>query len=305
MKRIGAVVVSYNSAADLKKCVESFTSQSSADLHLETCVIDNYSSDKSVVEANKLKMCHVIANDTNTGFSVAVNQGLRYFIDQDFDYYIILNPDAIMQPGSVMNMLNAFNSDKDIAAVGPRMLHSDGSDATDGYYLKAPTLLTVAAFSTFLRPHALKNSYLVNRYQEQLGDKSQLVEQIPGACIFTSKEKLESIGLLSEEFAIWFEDVEWSYRARKKGYKLLFDVESSVVHDGGVSFSKWNDLNKAVTFYVSMKTFFRIHKPISYPFVVLTIMLNSFALFVKNKDRSNLEFIKRFMRLKKGVLPKN
>lgn len=303
--RIGAVVVSYNSADDLVSCLEGFLGQQSGSLKLEACVVDNNSKDASVAVAKKVARTHVIASENNDGFSVAVNKGIRYFRERQFDYVIILNPDATMQKKSVQTMLNAFESHKNIGAVGPAMLHADGTDASDGYYLKAPSFLTVACFSTGLRPYAIKRPWLMRRYEEDLSlGASRMVEQIPGACLLTSMAILDRIGDLDEDFAIWFEDVEWSYRARKFGLELWFEPAAKVVHEGGVSFAKWNDMNKAVTFYVSMKTFFKKHKPLSYPLVVLVILANSFLLFVKNRDRSNLVFAKRFLKQKKGLLPK-
>lgn len=303
MTKYGAVVVSYNSASELEACVTSFTSQvvQPGDEFI-VCVVDNASADESVTIA-KQHANHVIANEKNLGFSKAVNQGLHWLLDEQCGYVLILNPDAIVSPDAINTMQQVLDSDSSIGAVGPRMINHDGSDANAGYYLKAPSLLTVTFFSTHLRPWALKKKFLTDRYEEKLDNEVAEVDQIPGAAIFTSRQKLESIGLLSEAFAIWFEDVEWSYRARRKGYKMVFVPDATFVHEGGVSFSKWNNINKAVTFYVSMKTFFRLHKPLELPLIVLVIAINAFVTYLKNHDKDQLRFIKRFILQKTGQLP--
>lgn len=303
--KIGAVVVSYNSSGELRKCVNSFKSQKIANQNAKfiACVVDNASKDNSV-EIAKNSADHVIENKHNAGFSVAVNQGLKWLLDEGCDYLLILNPDAITKTAAIENMLEMLTSDENIGAVGPQMMNSDGTSANGGYYLKAPSVLTVLMFYTRLRPWALKHPKLLSLYEENLGNKVVDVEQIPGAAIFTSKDRLEKIGLLSEEFTIWFEDVEWCYRARKLGYRMVFVPNSHVVHEGGVSFAKWNDINKAVTFYVSMKTFFRLHKPLSLPLVVFVVSTNAFLTYVKNHDRDQVRFIKRFVRQRRGLLPK-
>lgn len=301
--KVGAVIVSYNSGAELGACITSVYAQSSPEIEATPIIVDNDSSDNSVLIAKKTKAI-VKANSSNLGFSKAVNLGIREAYRIDCTYILVLNPDAILKPGSLATMLKALSaSDDNIAAVGPFMVHEDGSPANEGYYLKAPSLLTVSSFSTLLRPWALKRKFLVNRYEEQNLTAMRPVEQIPGACLLVGKKHLDSIGLLDEDFAIWFEDVEWSYRARRMGYKLLFCPDAHVIHEGGVSFSKWDGLEKSVTFYVSLKTFFRKHKPLSYPLIVCVLVLNAFVSYTKSRDKNHLRFIKRFVGQRKGELP--
>lgn len=304
MNKIGVIIVSYNSAADLKACLDSVKLQDNSKFSTISVVVDNNSSDNSINVAKKLG-AKAIPNNKNLGFSKAVNIGIKEAYANNCDMILVLNPDAVLMDASIEAMLETFNNpvNTNMGAVGPMMVHEDGSSANDGYYLKAPSILTVGLFSTLLRKRALKNRFLVSKYEEQLHDKEVEVEQIPGACLLTSKDNLEKIGLLDEDFAIWFEDVEWSFRARKKGYKLYFCPLANVVHEGGVSFSKWIGLEKSVTFYVSMKTFFRKHKPFSYPIVVLILCINAFLSYIKSKDKNHLRFIKRFITQKTGSLP--
>lgn len=300
--RIGVVVVSYNSATELKECIDSIRAQDSNTIKTVPIVVDNNSVDDSILVARKAK-ADVIENGANLGFSKAVNVGIRHAYELDCNYILILNPDAMLMKHSTSALLRALEQTPNVAAVGPIMVHADGSLANEGYYLKAPSVLTVLCFSTFLRPWALKHPFLVKRYEEQNLVSERSVEQIPGACLLTTRAILDHIGLLDEDFAIWFEDVEWSYRARMKGYKLLFCPTAKVVHEGGVSFAKWEGLAKSVTFYVSMKTFFRKHKPLSYPAVLFVLCLNSFVAYLRSRDVNHLRFIKHFLLQKKGTLP--
>lgn len=300
--KVGVVIVSYNSSSELHKCVRSVLDQQSKNFSAQVFVVDNNSKDKSVSVAKKAG-AKVVKSQKNLGFSKGVNLGIKEAFQEHCNSILILNPDAILKKGSLDAMLDCLNSNNNVAAVGPLMVHSNGSPANEGYYLKAPSLLTVTCFSTLLRPWALRKNILTSRYEEKNLIAEREVEQIPGACLLVNKDTLEKIGLLDEDFAIWFEDVEWSYRARKFGYRLLFCPDAHVVHEGGVSFSKWEGLEKSVTFYVSMKTFFRKHKPISYPFVVIVLCINAFISYVKGRDKNQLRFIKRLIIQKQGVLP--
>lgn len=303
-KKIGIVIVSYNSANELAACIKAAkTAAQEAALEPVVIMVDNNSKDESVQTAKKGGAL-TIANKTNLGFSAGVNQGIKAAFKNGCEFILILNPDLIMSTKSLSAMLSLLKSDSSIGAVGPSMIDKAGKPANDNYYIKAPSWMSVSLFSTFLRPHALKHPLLVNSFWAE-GDMktSREVEQIPGACLLTSKPVLDKVGLLDEDFAIWFEDVEWCYRARKNGFKMWFCAEAPVEHEGGTSFERWQSLDKAVTFYVSMKTFFNKHKPLSGVLVRLALTLNSLALFIKNHDKSNLVFLKKFWTQKRGVLP--
>ncbi len=301
---IGIVIVSYNSAQELSNCIKSAqASLKSGGFSGQVVVVDNNSSDDSGAVARKAG-AHVIANETNQGFAAAVNKGTLFLLKHNSSHILLLNPDALVRPEAIGILLRKLQDDKSIGATGPAMLDGAGKSATSGYYLKAPSWISILLFSTSLRPHSLKHPWLVGTFYEETNlTQDRPVAQIPGACLLTPKEVLEDIGLLDEDFAIWYEDVEWCYRARKHGYKLLFCKDALVEHEGGVSFAKWQSLDKAVTFHVSMKTFFKKHKPLSYPLVVLIVCSNSILLYIKNRDKSNLEFMKRFVRTKRGALP--
>ncbi len=302
--KVGIVIVSYNSATELGLCLKSAQAAvKHAGVGSEIVVVDNASKDRSCAVAEKAGI-KVIANDSNLGFSMANNIGIRYLFEAKCTHILILNPDAMMQPASLSVLIDGFDPQNHIGATGPGMLDGKGKSATAGYYLKAPTWFSTLLFSTFLRPHFIKRPFFVKHFYEETGlDHDRVVEQIPGACLFTSKKVLDDIGLLDEDFAIWFEDVEWCYRARKNGYVMQYCHDALVQHEGGVSFAKWQNLDKAVTFYVSMKTFFRKHKPLSYPLFLLVVAGNSLALYLKNHDKSNLAFLKKFLKQRRGILP--
>lgn len=302
MKKVGIVIVSYNSSEIMKSCIDAARKACNKNDCL-IVVVDNNSKDEIVDVCKKLRVT-VIDNKVNYGFAKAVNQGLDFLEKNKCDYFLILNPDAVLGKDSVAQMINRQDSDKNIGAVGPRMIDANGSDASSGYYLKAPSFISVTLFSTHLRKFFINKKWFVRKFYEEspLIDKMN-VQQIPGACIFTSKDKLKNIGNLDEDFAIWFEDVEWCYRARKKGYTLSYCNDAIVVHEGGVTFTKWNSPDKAVTFYVSMKTFFRKYKPLQFPFVLISLSINALFSYFKSGDKNQLIFIKKLWKQKRGVLP--
>lgn len=302
---IGVVIVSYNSADELTDCIKSVSlSVEAAGCNSLVIVVDNNSSDNSIDISNEAG-AKVIANDVNKGFAAAVNQGIKEAFSLNAEYILILNPDVIMSPECMGELIKCFNSDSQIGGVGPNLIDEKGKPAPENYYQKAPSWISVALFSTFLHRYFVHSPFFVHRFYREYGlDKDKVVDQIPGACLFTSRGVLEEVGLLDEDFAIWFEDVEWCYRARKKGYKMWYCSTAKVEHEGGTTFERWESSDKAVTFHVSMKTFFNKHKPVSGIIVRAAIVLNALVLFLKNHKKEDLIFIKRFMFEKRGLLPK-
>lgn len=301
---VGVVIVSYNSKNIMKSCIESVTKSIISSKNTPyIVVVDNNSKDSSAEYCMKIAD-KVIANKKNYGFAYAVNQGLKEIIRKNTKYILILNPDVITHKDAITEVIKTLDSSPEIGACGPSMLNENNENASSGYYLKTPSLASVALFSTYLRKFSINNKWLVNKiYEENLLDGKSLVDQIPGAFIFSSEDKLKRIGLMDEDFAIWFEDVEWSFRAKKLGYKLAYCPEAKIYHEGGVTFSKWNSPEKAITFYVSMKTFFRKNKPLQTPFVLICLSINAIFVGIKNSDRNQLLFIKRIWTQKKGILP--
>lgn len=303
LHKTGIIIVSFNSSSDLKKCIKSINEQSTLDNSLIPIVVDNQSSDNSVQVA-KDAGAKVIENAKNLGFAKAVNIGIEEAFRQGSDHILIFNPDASLQDDSINQLFQTLTSSTRVGAVGPSMMDEKGEESNSHYYLKAPGFFSVLFFSTFLRPWALRRKSLLRFYSHtDLANEVQEVDQIPGACLLIPRVVLEDVGLLDEDFAIWFEDVEWSYRAKKKGYSLLFCPEAHVEHEGGVSFDKWRGPEKTITFLVSMKTFFRKHKPLRLPLIVAVLSINYFFVFLKTGDKDWLRVINKLILQKKGTLP--
>lgn len=301
---LGVIIISYNSENELVACILAIQKSTKLNkINHSIYVVDNNSIDNSV-RVSKDHGASVIANDTNQGFATAVNQGVKKALAGGSNYLLVLNPDVIINEAALPHMLNAFVVNPRIGAVGPAMFDAKGHDSTADYYLKAPSWLSVTLFSTILRPYSLKSKFLIKSiYQEVELNHDRSVEQVPGACLLISKKVWEKVGTFDEDYAIWYEDVDWCYRARKNNYLVWFCSQAKVEHIGGASFKQWQDISKAVTFYVSMKTFFKKHKPLSFPLVVLAISISSLLLYLKSRDKSNLVFLKKFLHQKRGLLP--
>lgn len=291
------VVVSYNSVRDIPYCLRSI-GPAAIGFDTTTVVVDNASSDGSAELACSLG-ARVIRNPENVGFAVAANMGIRA---HPADYVLVLNPDVILAVGSVTQLAAVLDGDGQLGAVGPGMVDGDGAPNTDGYYLRRPTLRQVAVFYTRLLPFLATPAERCRTQVEcWLGGEDRDVEQIPGACLLTRKEVLDDVGLLDEDYLLWFEDVDWSWRARKAGYRLRYVGSTSVTHLGGSSFVGWKGISREVVFYRSMLTFFRKHDAGRVPAVVALVLIDRLVRLVVTRRWHHGQFLWRYLRSSAGL----
>lgn len=251
---LSVVIVNWNTSEDLEVCITSFL-EPLDDPKTEIIVVDNASEDGSVsMVRSKFPSVNLIENSCNLGFAAAVNQGINRAAGK---YILILNSDIVSNYDSLQALINTLESRNDVGAVAPRLVNSDGS-MQQGYYRKLPTLMQILLFYTFLSKFTSKNSYLVGKYLEVFFEENAIqseVEQIPGGCIMIRREVLQTVGLMDESFFLFFEDVDWCYRIRKYGWRLLSIRNVSMVHKGGSSFLNLDNSWMYARFLLSLNQF--------------------------------------------------
>lgn len=252
---LSIIIVNWNTKDLLLQCIRSITN-SLQNLTYELLVVDNASSDGSAdAVCQQFSDVKIIANNLNKGFAAGVNQGIEYSTG---NYVLILNPDIVLQPGCVEKLLYVFSSDKKVGIVTPRLINPDGTHQI-GYFRKLPSLGQLVFFTTILQPWSLHRQSLVRRSLQDLSTNSlgsEEVVQIPGAFMLVPREVINDVGLMDEEFRLFFEDVDWCFRMRKKGWKLILYNDVSVVHLGGKSFIERDNFWMHGRFLLSMLYFF-------------------------------------------------
>lgn len=225
-----AIIVSYNTRDLLRNCLESlFEGQPRS-----VTVVDNNSSDGSadMVEA-QFPAARLIRNDENVGFARAVNQALP---DATATFVLLLNPDAMIGQGALGTLTRYLLEHPAVGAVGPAMRHPDGRLRV----LPAgrqPTLWRVFTHSTGLsRLSAF--SPLFDGWQHRAGvhDRGPLaVEWLTGGCLLVRTAAVREIGLLSERWFMYAEDLEFCKRLTGAGWQIVHLPSAVVQHRFGSS----------------------------------------------------------------------
>jgi len=202
------VIVNWNGGSALLDCIRSIDCCGVSKIKI--VVIDNASADDSVERIQReFSEVHVIASQENSGFSGGCNKGIRY-ADQHFDYNFIwlLNPDTIVQTNALSAMTSFAAHNHNVGLVGSNIIYPDGNVQALGGGYKIP-------FIGHTR-HKVKAS----------GD----LGYITGASMLIRREVINSIGLLDENIFLYWDDVDYSWRAKKHGYKIDWCKDSVVVH---------------------------------------------------------------------------
>jgi len=251
--QLSIIVVNYNGKDILCNCVESIY-KNSPTINFEIILVDNASSDGSVEMVKKeFPEVRVLVNQENKGFSFANNRGIEM---AKGDYMLLLNNDTLILPGQLDIMLNFMQEHQDVGAVGPKLLNPDGSFQLS--FWPFPNLFT--EFNRrIINLFAFANYRFFKDLLEKFYIKEKEVDWVSGACLMVRRKTIEDVGILDENFFMYFEDVDWCYRIRRKGWKIYFLPTARIVHLLGKSMEKEKQKNKQ-NYRQSRAYFYRKYK---------------------------------------------
>jgi GT2 family glycosyltransferase len=220
------VIVSYNVKDFLLNCVESI--YQSEGVLLEVIVVDNNSSDGSIaLLKKKYPQVMVVENGFNAGFSEANNQGIRMATGNSI---FLLNPDTKLKEDTVSKLRNYLVSRQDAGIVAPGLLNADGTRQFSAF--RFPSLVNVIMETFYL--HRL---FSISEYPSKRFEDIFQPDFVSGAAMMFKKDLVDSIGYLDPGL-FWMEDVDFCFRARRFGLKIIYYPASEMVHYGGESQKK-------------------------------------------------------------------
>ena len=253
---IGIVIVNYNVRHFLIQCLQSVRHSHTNNLKIDVWVVDNASVDGSqALISQNFPEVHLIANEKNVGFSAANNQAIK---EMNAKYVLLLNPDTVLEEDTLQKCFEFMEDHPDAGAVGVRMIDGSGKFLPESKR-KIPDLWNSFCKLTFLSD-LFPSSKLFSGYNLGYLSESETneVEVLCGAFMFMRNDTLEKTGLLDEDFFMYGEDIDLSYRILKAGYKIWYYPESSIIHYKGES-TKKSSLNYVRTFYGAMHIYVNKH----------------------------------------------
>ncbi|MCL4300886.1 MAG: glycosyltransferase family 2 protein [Anaerolineae bacterium] len=272
MLDLSIIIVNYNTRDLLRDCLNSIYA-SQGQLKFNTVVVDNASSDDSsrMVE-REFPQVILLTNPVNGGFAYANNQGLRQVgFNADGSpqpdaprYALLLNPDTLLPPTALADMVAFMDNHSETGAVGPKLVRPDGT--LDRACRRSFPTPEVSFYRMIGLSKLFPRSRLFGRYNMTFADPDELIEvdSVVGAFMLVRREAIGQAGLLDETYFMYGEDLDWAYHIKACGWKIYYNPAVTVTH---VKRAASRHSPKAqIEFYRAMDIFYRKFYADSTPF---------------------------------------
>jgi N-acetylglucosaminyl-diphospho-decaprenol L-rhamnosyltransferase len=275
MPSLAIVIVSYNTCELLRDCLRSI-GPGGATCALDIWVVDNASRDGSAAMVRaEFPHVHVIDSPRNGGYAYANNLALRqvlgiggWALDRSLptpntqhptpDYVLLLNPDTVVPPGALDALVGFLEAHPAVGACGPKLLLGDGSlDVACRRSFPTPEI----AFYRMIGLSSLfPRSPRFGRYNMSHVDQDVQIEvdSVVGACMLVRGALVREVGLLDEAYFMYGEDLDWAFRIKQYGWKIMY-VPSVTIHHYKRASSRQRPFPSIRAFYDAMRIFHRKH----------------------------------------------
>lgn len=228
MKTLDIVIVNWNAGDLLRRCLSSVAGAEWSGLELRSVVVvDNGSRDSSLENLTAKLPMTVLRNDVNRGFAAASNQGARL---GSADYLLFLNPDTEIGQDAVLRAVNLMEENREAGICGVRMIGPGGETDRSCARFPRPLHFLCKAFGLDrIAPNAL-TSFVMREWDHQ---SNTWVDHVIGAFYLVRRKLWNELGGFDERFFVYLEDLDFSLRARRKGWRTYFLADAFVMHVGG------------------------------------------------------------------------
>ena len=238
--KVFIIVLSYNGGELIKNCLKSLEKVDYPNLHV--LVPDNGSTDDSVAQIKRFfPKVKVIRNEDNRGFAAGNNVGIEYALKEGADYCLLLNQDTEVEPDFLKKLIKVASKDPKIGLLSPLI------------YWKRTKQVWFSKGKI--------NWFNMKTYHEKKEVSGKPFEScfLTGCSLLIKKEVLEEIGFLDDKFFLYWEDADFSVRARRAGFKAVVVPNSVIYH---YEASETMNKNKIYWLVLSGLIFFNKNTPL-------------------------------------------
>ncbi|NWF80163.1 MAG: glycosyltransferase family 2 protein [Chloroflexi bacterium] len=259
MSSLAVVILNYNRADLLADCLASIYAAPTR-CALAVWVVDNASSDESVAMVRaRFPQVQLIVSPTNGGFASGNNLALRALLAGPApDHVLLLNNDTVVPPGALDGLVDYLESHPEVAVVGPKLLLPDGSlDLACRRSFPSPA---IAFYRMVGLARLFPRSPRFARYNLTYldPDVETEVDAVVGACMLLRTAVIREVGLLDEQFFMYGEDLDWAYRIKQYGWRIVYYPRVVVYHYKRAASSR-RAIPSVRAFYDAMRIFHRKH----------------------------------------------
>ncbi len=266
--KVFIILVNFNGEEDTVACLESLRNITYK--NYEVLAVDNASKNQSEFVAElgeKFPEVKVFAQRENTGFAGGNNVGIDYAIKKEADYVLLLNNDTIVAPDFLDKLVGASKNNKKGGLFAPKI-----------YFYDEPKMIwhAVCKFSWAGGGRPMQYMQIDKGVEKKEVKKT---EYVSGCAMLIKKDVLKKVGKLNEYFFMYYEDTDYSLRAKKAGFELLYVPGSHIWHK--VSRSTKKEMTKPKVHYYHVRNALLLSKRNAPKPILFGIYLWSFYLYFK------------------------
>lgn len=224
MTKASIIILTNNRKQLLKQCLDSLIATGLSEN--EIILVDNGSSDGTSEMVKNYENLILVKNKKNLGVAKARNQGVKKAKGK---FIIFLDDDTLIKKAKFSEIMDFMKKDSNVAIVGPKILYPDGKIQESAR--KFPTPLAVLWRGTFLArafPNAhFYKDYILADFDHRMPKE---VDWVMGACQVIRRETFDKIGFLDERYFFGYEDIDFCFRAKKAGFKVIYYPFAEIIH---------------------------------------------------------------------------
>ena len=307
MRRVLISIVCYRAGDVMEDCLRSLQSEVEALHGSHVIVVDNESQDgsadavRAAVEANGWDdWVTLLEAGQNGGYAAGNNLSLRYALEKgiDFDYMFYLNPDTQVRPGAIQALVELLERQPEVGIAGSR---SEDVDATPQHCCFRFSN-AINEFACQIRLGVLDRLLRRHICRVPISDEAHAIDWVSGAAMLVRRAVFEQIGLMDEEYFLYYEENDFIYRARQKGWICWHVPQSRVVHyvghSSGVTRRDVKLDRKPYYWFDSRRRFFLKNRGKLYATIADAAALSGIALwnlrcFLSRRDNPNPPYLLR------------
>lgn len=216
MASVFIIILNYNGIKDTLELLDNIVKLDYSNYKI--IVIDNASSDGSNLELKKITNIDLIENNKNLGFVGGNNIGIKFALKQKADYILLLNNDTIVESDFLAKLVNAMESDSGIGLTGGKIMNYNDRQKI----WSAGGGIKKWSKKTF--------QYGEGKIDDGSYDEPKEVDFLSGCCLLIRREVIEKIGLLDDDYFMYYEDVDYCLKAKRAGFKVFYVPQSVIWH---------------------------------------------------------------------------
>lgn len=224
-KDLGIIICNFNKIDYLKGCLETLYKSELIDLIYDVIVVDNASTDGSskFVKDNYPQII-LLRNEINTGGSGGFDRGIRYTMQKEYQYVVLLDNDILLEDNTILNLFKYIKENPKVGVVGSKICTMDNPDILQemGSFIDYENKFNV---HTPLKSHRDDNSL----------PEIVVCDYVPACCMITTNEVLKKVGSFNTDHFIYWDDMDWCTRVKNEGYGIHAINSSRVFHKMGAA----------------------------------------------------------------------